>query len=145
MSDHNDRDLADKLYAEGMKYNWRGNESLANGTFSRAAFERSGNLGHTKALRELAEMMFLGEGGPKDMEHALWLKWTAYRRNNDEETLEELVDLLESYAESGLHPDLQRRAESASGNVKEAREKLRYVDGFLRELVREKLGPGQQT
>ena len=100
---------------------------------------------HTKTLRELAEMMLFGAGGPKDMEHALWLKWTAYRRNNDEETLEELVDLLKSYAESGLHPDLQRRAESAALNVEEAREELRYVDGFLRRLVHEKLGPGQQT
>lgn len=140
MSDTLGNELANRLYAEGMQYNWRGDESLANATLSRAAFERSAALGHTKAQRELAEMMFLGSGGPKDMERALWLKWSAYRKN-DEEALEELVALLESYAEFGVDSDSQRRAGNAARKVEEARGHLRYVGDFLHALVREKLQP----
>ena len=136
-SDAPDKDLADKLYREGMTYNWRGDDSLANATLARALFERSARLGHTKALRELAEMMFVGSGGPKEMERALWLKWSAYRKN-DEEALEELVALLESYAESGVDSGSQHRAENAARKAEEAGEQLRYVSDFLQALVREK-------
>lgn len=138
MSDAPDKDLADELYREGMKYNWRGDDSLANSTLSRAAFERSASFGHTKALRELAEMMFLGSGGPREMEHALWLKWSAYRKN-DEEALEELVALLESYAESGADPDNRRRADKAARKAEEAGEQLRCVSSFLHGIYCEKL------
>jgi hypothetical protein len=142
MSDDPEKNLPEWLYAEGMKYNWRQDQSPANAALSRAAFERAANLGHTKALRELAEMIFLGSGGPKDQEHALWLKWSAFRRNDDE-ALEELVALLQSYAESGLAGSEQRRAINAAQKAEEAAERLSYLGGYLAELVREKLGRSQ--
>jgi TPR repeat protein len=142
MSINPEKDLADRLYAEGMKYNWRQNQSPANAALSRAAFERAANLGHTKALRELAEMVFLGSGGQMDQEQALWLKWSAFRQNDDD-ALEELVALLESYAESGLDGDEARRATKAAQKAEEAAEHLSYLGSYLFELVRERLGRTQ--
>jgi hypothetical protein len=140
MSNEEDKKLADLLYSEGMKYNWRGDESLANETLSRAAFERSAKLGHTKALRELSEMMFLGSGGTKDPEQALLLKWRAFQ-NNDEEALDELVALLESYSELNVDTENQQRAKRAAKMGEVVGEHLRYIDSFLRELSDEKLRP----
>ncbi len=141
MSITQDNDLAERLYTQGMQYNWRGNASLANSTLSRAAFESSAKLGHTKALRELAEMMFSGSGGTKNMERALLLKWSAYKKNDDDEALEELIDLLESYAESGVDSDCQRRARNSAKKAKEASQHLRYVKDFLDALALEKPSP----
>jgi TPR repeat protein len=137
MSHEAQKELADQLYAEGMKYNWRGDESLASRTLSRAAFESAAQLGHTKAMRELAEMMFVGSGGQKNPEQALLLKWSAYR-NNDEAALEELVALLESYAESDIDSAQKRQAENAAKKAEEAGEHLYYVKSFLDDLKRKK-------
>ena len=82
---------ADALYEEGMKYNWRQNGSFANAALSRANLQQAAVLGHTKALRELAEMMFAGSGGPKDQEHALWLKWSAFCRGDQESLVNFLI------------------------------------------------------
>lgn len=138
MSDCPDKALADKLYAEGKKYNWRQDESPANAALSRAAFERAASLGNTRAIRELAEMIFLGSGGPKEPERALGLKLSAIW-HDDDEALEELVALLESYAESDIDAGSKRRAENAARKTEEAGEHLRYVRAFVHELIREKL------
>lgn len=130
--------LAEILYAEAMKYNWRQNESPANATLQRANLERAAALGHTKSIRELAEMMFAGSGGPKDQEHALWLKWSAFVRGDDE-SLEELAALLDSYAENVSDSGTQARAANAARKTKEAYERLRYVGSFVHELFRTKL------
>lgn len=67
--------IADDLYARGMRHNWRHSESLEQATLSRANLQQAASLGHLKAMRELAEMLYAGSGGPKDCEWALWLKW----------------------------------------------------------------------
>ncbi len=138
MTDKSETNAAEALYAEGMKYNWRQNESPANAALSRANLERAAALGHTKAIRELAEMMFAGSGGPKDQEHALWLKWSACVRGDDE-SLEELAALLDSYAENVSDSGTQVRATNAARKSEEAYERLRYVGSFVHELFRTKL------
>ena len=104
MSHASDIDLAEKLYREGLNYNWREGHLPENLMCARAAFTNAARLGHVKAGREVAEMIFFGSGGPKDMEEALLRMWNAYGKN-DEEALDELVALLESYAESDLAPE----------------------------------------
>lgn len=135
MTDKPEKSLAEILYADGMKYNWRQNESPANAMLSRANLQRAAALGHTKAIREFAEMMFAGSGGPKDQEHALWLKWSAFVRG-DEESLEELAALLDSYAETVADSGTKVRAINAARKAEEADERLRDVRGFVLELFR---------
>lgn len=137
MTDKPDLDIAATLYTEGMKYNWRHTESPANAALSRANLERAAALGHTKAIRELAEMIFVGSGGPKDEEHALWLKWAAFVRG-DQESLEELSALLDSYSDNATDPEIRTRASNAARKTEEAEEQLRYVGGFVHELFRAK-------
>lgn len=137
MTDRPETNLAESLYAEGMKYNWRQNESLANAALSRANLERAAAMHHTKAIRELAEMMFVGSGGPKDQERALWLKWSASVRG-DGDALEELADLLDSYAENVSDSETQAHATNAARKADEAFERLRYVGSFVHELFRTK-------
>lgn len=138
MTDMPEMNLAEVLYSEGMKYNWRQNESPANAALSRANLERAAALGHTKAIREFAEMMFAGSGGQKDQEHALWLKWSAFARGDDE-SLEELAALLDSYAENVADSGTQKRAVLAARKAEEADERLRYLRSFVHELFRTKL------
>ena len=130
--------LADDLYSEGRKYDGQGDKSLANATLARAAFERAARLGHLKALRALADMEFLGSGGPKNMEHALWLKWRAYQ-SGDAEALEELVDLLESFSEASEDEFTKQRAENAARKAEEVPEHLGYIGSFIHGLNQEKL------
>jgi TPR repeat protein len=138
MNDTPELDLAEQLYAEGMKYNWRQSQSPANAALSRANLERAAALGHTKAIREFAEMMFAGSGGPKDEEQALWFKWSAFVKG-DNESLEELATLLESYAENTADAGMQQRATTAARKAEEAHERLRSVRNFVHELIRMKL------
>lgn len=138
MTEKPEMSLAETLYAKGMEYNWKHNESPANAALSRANLERAAALGHTKAIRELAEMTFAGAGGPKDQEHALWLKWSAFVRG-DEEALEELAALLDSYTENVTDPGTKNRAATAARKAEEIEERLRYVGNFVHELFRTKL------
>lgn len=135
MTDKPQNDPAEALYKEGMKYNWRQDKSPANATLSRATLESAAATGHTKALRELAEMMFQGSGGPRNQEHALWLKWSAFVRG-DTEALEELSALLESYAEYVDQPDDRLRVNSAARKVEEASELLSWIGNYLHKLAR---------
>ena len=130
--------LAETLYLEGMKYNWRQDESPANAALSRANLERASAMGHIKAIREYAEMLFAGSGGPKDEERALWLKWSAFLRGSDE-SLEELAALLDSYAENTADAGMRRQASATARKADEAYERLRSVGSFVHELVRMKL------
>lgn len=135
MADRNDPSLAEKLYAEGMAYDWRGEQSPASTAIARAAFEQAASVGHVKALRELSEMMFQGSGGPQERERALWLKWAAFVRG-DQEALEELSDMLGSFAEAASDDEGRKRAERASEKAEEAHQHLRWLGSYLHELVR---------
>ena len=135
--------IAEALYDEGMRYNWRQAASPANAALARAGLERAASLGHMKALREAAEMMFLGSGGPKDEEHALWLKWAAFVRG-DGDALEELSALLGSYAESASDPSAKRDAARAALQAEEADERLRRVGTYVHDLLRKKMSGHQE-
>jgi len=128
------KDVGEKLYAEGMKYNWRQSESPANATLSRATLESSAATGHTKAIREVAEMMFQGSGGSKNPERALWLKWSAFMRG-DSNALEELSALLESYAEALPQPIDRQRATDAARKTEELAKHFAWLQSYLHHLV----------
>lgn len=134
---------AETLYKEGMKYNWSQDKTPAGATLARANLERAAALGHPRAIRALADMMFAGSGGPKEQEHALWLKWQAFSCG-DQESLEDLSAMLDSYSENeALHKNIRKMAYEAAGKTDEAIERLESVGRFLRELVRDKF-PGDQ-
>lgn len=135
MTDKPQKDLAATLYEEGMKYNWRQDKSPANAALSRANLERAAALGHSKAIRELAEMIFQGSGGPQNQEYALWLKWSAFVRG-DNEALEELSALLESFAESVTQPGARQRAIEATRKAEEVGERLGWLGNYLHDLAR---------
>ena len=135
MIDKAQQNSANALYEEGMSYNWRQDKSPANSALSRANLERAAALGHTKALREVAEMIFIGSGGPQNQEQALRLKWGAFKQG-DNDALEELSAMLESYAESSTEPNDRRRAENAAQKAEAASELLRWLESYLYELVR---------
>jgi hypothetical protein len=137
MSEKLQQSLADVLYEEGMQYNWRHAESPACAALSRANLERAAAMGHCKALREVAEMVFVGAGGVQNREHALWLKWSAFMRG-DVEVLEDLSALLESYAEGLTQTTDVQRASSGARKAAEAKEHLQWLGGYLHELLREK-------
>jgi len=128
-------DFAGQLYKEGMQYNWRQDKSPSNAALSRASLERAAALGHTRAIREYAEMLFVGSGGPKDQEHALWLKWSAYRQG-DSAALDELSALLDSYAEGARDPATSRQAAATARKAEEVYAHLQSVESFLHGLIR---------
>jgi TPR repeat protein len=135
MTDKTSANSAEEMYEEGMRYNWRQDQSLANSSLARALLERAARMNHTKAIRELAEMIFAGSGGPQNHTQALWLKWQAFVRG-DYEALEELSDLLESYADIVTDSDSKLRARDAAKRVEEAYERLSGVGSYLAGLVR---------
>jgi len=138
MTDKPQLDFAETLYRDGMRYNWNQGNGLENSALARAAFERAAVIGHTKALREVAEMVFVGAGGPQDQEHALWLKWSAFGRG-DYEALEELSALLESYSDTITSPQSKQRAAEAAKKVEEVGERLRWLKSYLHNLASFKL------
>ncbi len=129
----NAKDLAQSLYEEGLKYNWRSPESAANSAVARAAFEQAARHSHPKALRELAEMMFAGAGGAKEQERALSLMWQAARLG-EVEALEELSALLGSYAQEQVKTSDRSRAELAAGKAEKAHELMNYLGSYVQGL-----------
>jgi urease gamma subunit len=128
---------ADMFYAEGKKYDWRQDQSPAAATLARAAFQRAAAMNHTGAIRALAHMIFDGRGGGQDREHALLLLWSAFLlRDND--ALEELEDMLESYAETSEAPSTERAASEAAHHVEELGKQLSRVGTFMHALAHER-------
>lgn len=134
---------ADLLYAEGMKYDWRQSQSPASATLARAAFQQAATVGHTKAIRALAHMTYEGNGGGQDREQALLLLWFAFLRG-DHDSLEELADMLESYAEATADPETSINTAKVAQTVEELSDRLTRVRGFMHELLRER-SIGSQT
>ena len=129
----NSQDLAQSLYEQGLKYDWRDPDSGANAAFARAAFEQAAKHRHPKALRELAEMMFAGSGGAKEQERAIHLLWQAVRLG-EVEALDELSALLGSYAEEQLRPSDRTRAELAAEKAEQAHQLMSYLDSYIHDL-----------
>ena len=138
MTNNVNNSSAELLFAEGMKYDWRQSQSPAAATLARANFQQAATMGHTKAIRALAHMIFEGNGGEQDREHALLLLWSAFLRG-DHDALQELVDLLESYAESIENPYSRKVASETAQRTEELDMRLQQVGAFMRELASERL------
>jgi TPR repeat protein len=128
---------AEILFSEGKKYNWRQDRSPAAATLARASFQQAASMGHTGAIRALAHMTFDGRGGAQDREHALLLLWSAFLRR-DHDALQELVDMLESYAETVKGTPTGNAALQAAGHVEELNSRLNRVSNFMLALTRER-------
>lgn len=137
MDDETSGNLADLLYAEGMKYDWRQSQSPASATLARANFQQAATMGHTKAIRALAHMTYEGSGGGRDKEQALLLLWFAFLRG-DHDSLEELADMLGSYAEATADPETSNDAAKVAHQVEELSDRINRVRNFMHELVRER-------
>lgn len=137
MTDEITENPADLFFAEGMKYDLRQDESLAAATFARAAFQQAASMGHTRAIRALAHMVFEGSGGGQDKEHALLLLWSAFLRG-DHESLEEFADMLETYSESPNIPFPGKVVSDAARQAEDIVDRLTRLRYFVDELVRNK-------
>lgn len=135
MSEESTESMAENLYLEGKKYDWRQDLSPAAATLARAAFQQAAAMGHTGAIRALAHMTFDGRGGNQDREHALLILWSAFRYRGDINALEELVDMLESFAEVTQGSPGKYAAETAR-HVEELNDRLNRVRYFMDELAR---------
>jgi TPR repeat protein len=122
---------ADRFYNEAKQYNLR--DKPGDAALARSLFASAARLGHVQATCDLAGMMFEGFGGPKEQAKAMAIKWQAFA-SNDVEPLEELSELLHSYADALTDPAEKRRALSAAEKADQAFELLRYVSIFVREL-----------
>ena len=114
------------LFNEGMKYDLQQDMSPAAATLARATFQQAAAMGHTEAIRALAHMIFEGNGGGQDKEQAILLLWSAFLRG-DHESLEELADMLDSYAESPNIPLPSKDAADAARRVEEIIDRLRNL------------------
>jgi TPR repeat protein len=128
---------ADLYYAEAMKYDWRQESSPAAATLARVAFNQAASMGHAQAISALAHMTFDGSGGEQDRELALILLWSSFRRGNYI-ALQELVDMLESYAEISPESQLGKSSEETAKQVEEICQKLILVEHFIDKLKLQK-------
>lgn len=93
-------------------------------------------MGHSAALRALAHLIYEGHGDAQDKVQALLLLWSAFNRG-DHEALEELADMLGSYAEAASDPRDVEAIKAAEKDIEELGRLLRRVSGYMHELVRE--------
>jgi hypothetical protein len=134
----NDKAEAERLYLKAKQYNWR--DKPGDAALARPLFASAAHLGHVRAKCDLAGMMFVGQGGPKEQAKAMAITWQAFAPD-DVGPLEELSDLLHSHAEALVDPVEKRRAINAAEKAENAFEFLQYVSGYLNELVRLESGP----
>ena len=137
MTDKAQETPAEMLYSEGMKYDLQQDQSPAAATLARAVFQQAATMGHTGAIRALAHMTFDGRGGGQDREHALLLLWSAFLQR-DHDALEELVDMLESYAETAKEPSTAKATAIAARQVEELNDRLNQVGNFMHAMARER-------
>lgn len=128
---------ADMLFSEGKQYNWRQGESPAAATLARAAFQRAAAMGHAGAIRALAHMTFDGHGGGQDREQALLMLSSACFAQADRSVLEELVDMLGSYAETAEDTYISKTAAETAAHVEELSNRLGRVQAYMQALAQE--------
>lgn len=137
MTDMTPENPAELLYKEGMKYDLQQDKSPASATLARATFQQAASMGHTRAIRALAHMIYEGNGGSQDQEQAILLLWSAFLRG-DHESLEELADMLGSYAESPNIPLPSKEAAEAARRVEEIIDRLSRVKSFIYDVVQKR-------
>jgi TPR repeat protein len=132
MDDESD-DPAERLYAEGERFDWKQGESPAAATLARVNFQRAAEMGHKGAVRALAHMIYEGHGGSRDREHGLLLLWSAFKRG-DSDALEELSDLLATYGEEDPGP-FASTASSLASRLEEVELVLSEASDFMLEMA----------
>lgn len=132
-NEHDQRDAAEYLYSEGKKYDWQQDISPAAAVLARANFKQAAQMGHRGAVRALALLVYEGRGGAQDREAGLLMLWSAFS-GGDNESLEELGDLLASYAEQCPELSESKRAAAISKTIEEIGVGLRSVSSFMHGL-----------
>ena len=145
MSNEDDiTDPAERLYAEGKKFDWKQDKSPAAATLARANFQQAASMGHKGAVRALAHMVYEGRGGEKDQSKGLLLLWSAYRRG-DEHALEEFTDLLATYGEEANSAEHRRTAAQVAAALEEVNLTLANAGNFMHRLAVERANPTSQA
>ena len=134
MAEEENTSPANHLYAEGKKYDWKQDRSPPAATLARANFQQAASMGHQGAVRALAHLIYEGRGGPQDREHGLLLLWSAFKRGDDD-ALEELSDLLATYAEEAGHSAQASKAAVLANTVEEVNVGLGKISSFMDELA----------
>jgi TPR repeat protein len=96
----NSQNDAENFYREGMRYNLSGDDSYQP-SLARSFFERAAALGHIHAMRSLGLMLHQGSGGLKDLMQAIRCLAEAGLQKGDLESLECLLELLETEIDQG--------------------------------------------
>lgn len=145
MTDDGDSaDPAERVFAEGKRFDWKQDKSPAAATLARANFQQAASMGHKAARRALAHMIYEGRGGERDRTKGLLLLWSASRQG-DEDALGEFIDLLGSYGEEAESPEHRSRASSLASALEEANETFGKTANFMYVLIRERMSDGDQT
>lgn len=126
--------IASELFEEGMKYNYAQSKSPAATTLARAAFNQAAALGHNEASKALANMEFYGEGGDKNKERAILRLWSVFT-NGDAGALEDLADMLSSYAE-GLESQEKRKTIQASEDIENLGKLMIRIIPFIKAIAK---------
>lgn len=135
MSDDSNPNPAEYLYSEGKKYDWEQDKSPAAASLARANFQQAASMGHRGAVRALAHLIYEGRGGPQDKEQALLLLWSAFNRG-DFDALEELADLLASYAEQFQSPPEAKAAAEIAETLENLDRAVSKVSSYMHQLAR---------
>jgi TPR repeat protein len=122
------------FYREGMQYDWRQDKSPSAATLARAAFKQAAQMGHIKATHELAHLYYYGTGGIQDQERALLLLWSCFQRGDDG-ALEQLVDMLNTYAEQVPAPQNAKAAALSAQKLEQIAPMQRYVESLMQEFA----------
>ncbi len=137
-------DPAERLYAEGKKFDWKQDKSPAAATLARANFEQAASMGHKGAVRALAHLVYEGRGGEKDQSKGLLLLWSAYR-HGDADALEEFTDLLATYGEEASAPEHRRIATQVAAALEEVNLTLAKAGNLMHRLAVERANPTGQA
>ena len=133
--DDDEMDPAERLYAEGKRFDWKQDKSPAAATLARANFQQAASMGHKGAVRAVAHMIYEGRGGGRDQAKGLLLLWSAFRRG-DQDALEEFVDLLATYGDESDSAEHRRVATPLAKSLEEVNLILARTTSFMYELAR---------
>lgn len=134
MNDPEHIDPAERLFAEGKKFDWKQDKSPAAATLARANFQQAAEMGHKAAARALAHLVYEGRGGSADKVQGLLLLWSAFRRG-DYAALEEFSDLLASFGDETAAGQDAVRASQLAQSLESLVGTLGKADQFMHELA----------
>lgn len=103
---------------------------------ARADFLQAAKMGHNEALSAFSHYMFSGQGGPQDQSRALLYMWSPFDKASSY-SLEELADMLNSYAELNPKSLHAHAAINAAQNLEKIKPLFESVSSFMHGLSRE--------